>query len=561
MVDTPWSRVRKLGYSVPTIYNIPWSDRAMASLLKAKNVPGVGYVGEYDRRGIDYLPDDYSWIQYCQRMSREDHTTPSKEGLRTSSYTPRPDQQEDIDTIVEAHASGAPEFLIANGTGTGKTVTAWRAVQELRPSSVLVVCPAPVMASWRQHIRDMGDHGMDVVVINYESMRKMVAPSARAISSKKTSTQNKYVALDGKPYVTFDVVVFDESHKLKEPTSQRSRICDTFANHANFIIRLTATPGKDPAALNYLWRGLSWSTGSHVSVTDDKDFDNYVKWCRSQGIEGIVPAPFGNGISWKGSDKDLETMRSIIYSHSPSWAIKRVPETWAETVRQPLPLAMDADDRASYAATVEEAYRAISEGFTATSASLDTGLAAMVRLRQKTGMIKAPHVVEFTKYCLNDLEEQVVISSIFHNTTNLISELLDKANIPHVIATGDHSPEEKEENRLAFQRGDVPVIITSTTTGISLHAGEESSSATSTKRRLIIADAHWSPVEHIQVEGRINRNGQTGVVTIPYLEDSMDEKVMKTLIGGLTTMSTIQDKDDVAELELLARVMGIERKK
>ena len=556
----PWERLKELGYKKPFIYDIPWEDRAVAQILHAENVSGLGYVSEgLAKYGEEYHVHPYSWASFVEKKIKNDPTA-HPTGEHEDRYVLREDQKEDVTTVLAARSTGAPEFLIANETGTGKTVTAWSAVQKLHPQSVLIVCPAAVIPVWRQHIKDMGDKGMDIVVINYESLRNLISPPEQAVKAKKPATQNKNIALYGEPYTTFDVIIFDEAHKMKNPTSQQSRISNTLAKHAKFIIKLTATPGKDPSQLHYMWRGLSWVTQDPIKVIDENNFDEYVKWCHNNGIHGIVEAPFGNGIKWDGEKEDLINMEKILYGKKDgiAWSTRR--KSGLEVVRQPLLVDLSSKDREMYDKIVEDVKAEIMENISKNRKDLSKGLAAMMALRQKTGLLKVKSVVEYTKYAINDLEEQVVISSFFHNTTDALSKYLDDENIDYVVIDGTISTDEKEKRRLQFQRGEVPVIITSVKEGISLHANEESSNATSNPRRLIFTDTQWSPGSHLQIEGRISRNGQAGSVTIPYLADTIDEKMTTTLLSGLASQSIIQGDNQEDQLKLLAQEMGISLK-
>ena len=555
----PWDRIKDLGYSNPIVYDLPWEARGLAQVIKAKNVPGIGYVSDgLSEIGKPFMVKDYTWASLCARKATSNSITPHYDGDNEETYILRKDQEEDKNTVISMFNKNAPEFLIANGTGTGKTVTTWKTIQELKPESVLIVCPAAVQAVWRQHIKDMGDKGIEIVVINYESLKKLIQPPEQAINAKKTSTQNKNIALYGKPYMNFDMIIFDEAHKLKNPTSQQSRIAYTLSNNARFVLRLTATPGKDPSQLHHLWKGLSWKTGDNIKVTDEKNFNQYINWCKKHNIGGIIPAPFGNGITWDGVDKDLKNMEKIIYHNDGKLlGIRRVPEDWDTVIRQPITVELTAEEKQYYDKVVEDTKKSILEGVSHGRKDLTKGIAAMVSLRQKTGILKSNTIVDYTKYCINDLGEQVVISTIFHNTTDTISELLDRNNIDHVIITGKNSAEEKEEYRKKFQQGKVKVIITSITTGISLHANEDSTHASSNQRRMIIADTHWSPIEHTQLEGRINRNGENGIITIPYIPETIDDKVTSRLLSGLRNQSIIQDTGDDEDLKILAKELGI----
>ena len=166
-------------------------------------------------------------------------------------------------------------------------------------------------------------------------------------------------------------------------------------------------------------------------------------------------------------------------------------------------------------------------------------------------MLKSPAIVDYTQYLLDDMGHQVVITTIFHNTAEVLSSLLDDKGVQHVIVTGEDNAEEKESKRLAFQRGEVPVIITSITTGVSLHQDEEGVGGNDVPRTMVIADVHYSPIEQVQLEGRINRNGRSGVVVFPVLQHTADTKVVDTLLSGMVTQSVLQSTGDVDDMEFL----------
>lgn len=559
MVDTPWDRIIKAGIEKPTICDIPWEERGIASYLKVTNFPGIGYVGEGELKINDFCVPEYSWGHFIQNKVSPS-STPHPVGEKEKDFILRPDQQEDVKLIKEVYDDGGKEFLIANKTGTGKTVTAISALHALQPSSVLVVCPAAVIPVWRKHFRDMGDKGINIVIINYESLKKLFSPPPQAINAKKTATQNKYYALYGKPYCQFDVVVFDETHKLKNPISQQSRFARTIS-HNSFVLRLSATPGKDPSQLHYLFNGLSYASGDTIKVEDtEKGFDDYIKWCRRQGITGIVPAPFGNGITWEGKRKDLEIMEKLIFSptpHNTTWASRRKGNN-LPTIREPLEVELSTEEKKNYDKVVEDVRKELLNIKNSGRKDTSKGLAALMSLRQKTGMLKASIIANYAQYCIEDLDEQVVIAAVFSKTSEVLSTLLEEKGISSTIIDGSLTIEEKEKRRLAFQRGEYKVVIVTVTEGISLHACEDEDT-TSNDRRLIIADIQFSPSQHLQVEGRINRNGQRGVVTIPYLSGTIDDKVVSTVVKGVSSQAIIQaDKDSEDSIAFFARTIGVE---
>lgn len=556
----PWDRLKSAGYSKPIIYQFPWEDRALSKVAQAKYFPGIGYVSEKGNVNLrDYRAKEYSWERFIEDKTSKKEPTPFPEGK--NPYHLRADQKEDVETISAAFKAGSPEFLLANATGTGKTVTTLATLDEMQPRNVLIVCPAAVIPVWRDHIKNMGDKGRKYVVINYESLKKLVSPPDQSVKAKKTATQNKHIALSGHPYTNFDVVIIDEAHKTKNPTSQQSRICSMFSSRATFTLRLTATPGKNPSQLHYLYRLLSFNTGDNIKVEDDKDFSRYISWCKKHGIDGIVPAPFGNGITFEGDADSVRKMEHILYedaAYGITTAIKRKPQQWGKTIRQPYPIDISVQERKDYNLVVEDVKNIILNAGKTRRMDMSKGIAAMMKMRQKSGLLKAPHIADYAQYCVQDLGEQVVISTIFHNTAEVIEECLSKKGIDCVVITGKDSAEDKEDKRLSFQKGEVPVVITSITTGISLHSNEESVKGSSAPRRLIVGDIHFSPIEHIQLEGRINRNGENGIIVFPVLSDTVDQKVVSTLLKGVETQSILQSHENEDDIAFLADALGVD---
>ena len=54
------------------------------------------------------------------------------------------------------------------------------------------------------------------------------------------------------PRRTWPLVVFDESHRLRNPYSQQSMSCRQVADGADFVVYLSATAGQSPHELSYL---------------------------------------------------------------------------------------------------------------------------------------------------------------------------------------------------------------------------------------------------------------------------------------------------------------------
>ena len=115
--------------------------------------------------------------------------------------------------------AGHQGFLLADDVGLGKTISAWQAILEMPAArSVLITCPLAVVAHWRRTIAAMGDGGREVTVLNYERLGKLFELSAAARAKVKSK---KGLAKSGTA-PAFDVLVWDESHRCKNPAAARS---------------------------------------------------------------------------------------------------------------------------------------------------------------------------------------------------------------------------------------------------------------------------------------------------------------------------------------------------
>jgi SWI/SNF-related matrix-associated actin-dependent regulator 1 of chromatin subfamily A len=78
----------------------------------------------------------------------------------------------------------------------------------------------------------------DVIIVNYESMKKYFVTSMPA---KKDLTHSSQIIMDSRTSI-FKSVIVDESHRLKDPGSIQAKICINITKQKEYIILLTGTP-------------------------------------------------------------------------------------------------------------------------------------------------------------------------------------------------------------------------------------------------------------------------------------------------------------------------------
>lgn len=554
---------------------IPYEERALAQAHGARYYPRSGWV--YTGRTLPpalkgYRPDRYSWDEWVEEAELNGAApagNPSPDPS-TGEVTLRPDQTEDVHTILRAHTAGTPEFVIGSDVGTGKTPVAITAVKNLPDvRNVLIVCPHGVMPGWRSHLRRMGDGGKRWAIINYESCKKLLETPASADEAKRTRTKNLRIAREGKPKVPWDVVITDESHALGNPEAQQTMAMDKVIagplGKPAFVLRLSATAGSNPAQLSYLHRGIAWRTGAPQRSTITSE--QYVQWCEDNGVK-VSMGGYGNRLTWDRNETDLKKMRALLFKGEPVWGVRRTPP-WDEPQRIPLPVALSAAERLAYeeewahfqaAMTHLDAVRkkAATSGKQpgkALSEANAKGRAAQIRYRQKAGQIKARGNALFAKELLAK-GLQVAISCEYLGTVEELRDTLASMKIDVAEFTGQNR-DTREEERLAFQRGEKPVIIFTPAEGFNLQSSDRGvEGASDVPRATLVAEPRWSPKKALQVEGRCHRDHQLAPVYYSYAEDTVDEKVISTALEGMRDTKVLMG-DSVTHFAGLSKALGV----
>jgi len=189
---------------------------------------------------------------------------------------------------------------------------------------------------------------------------------------------------------------------------------------------------------------------------------------------------------------------------TPPAGIRRRPEDiagWPEINRILTPIELDGQARELYLQAWTEFRREMDlepQGRNPKSA-----LAATLRLRQKSSLIRAAGTVELAQELL-DNGHQVAISVAFTETLSSIRAALEEEKIACAAIHGRIPAGEREEERLRFQRGQAKVVLFTVEEGISLHQGEHAD----IPRSQIIHDLRWSAIQMAQIEGRCHRDGR-----------------------------------------------------
>lgn len=545
-----------------------------------------------------FSSEDFSYNRWVEDEQNKFVLPPQKFDTK---FTPRSHQIEAAKAILQSYRGGWAGFLEADKTGLGKTlstlagISAIAKTQGYTPSNkaaFLVVCPKGVIPQWRHtlHRYPTSTSLLRPLIINYQQLNKLleVPPSASYVKAKKQKTKNRLTASHGKPKIDFPFIIFDEAHYLKNYPSSSASIAAVNIAQLNkayvkgrspFVVFSTATPGASPlnfAVMSKFLGPLITDKAEGKKVTPDSWGD----FLQAQGFavkKGKVTWSWA-ATPWygKGSDDPVEAAkyeraakktkalqrkdaqrigRGLTKPGAPF--IMRSPSDlagWPEQQVIALPLAMTADQIPVY----EEAWSRFRDWLRLTPAKSDPkgALVEMLRYRQKASLLKVAAMAEQTKDWV-EAGNQVFISCEFLETLDQLNNGLVKADIPVSEISGRNS-REREDERIRFQKGKTQVCICTVVAGISLHSNEhlpDGTRATPTPRISAILDVRQNNLDTSQAMGRAHRDGENSLTYFPYLEGTVDERVIQSFVNKTANMNSMMGAslESSEELERMFR--------
>jgi len=133
-------------------------------------------------------------------------------------------------------------MYLAWDMGTGKTAATVNIVRRYLPPKVLVLCPKPVVEGWK---KEFWDHGRLPVTVLRGKMKEKVAQLANANGIVVTNLEFLSRSVEGYEAMrkfSPHVLVIDEAHRCKSPSSQLGKRVATIARNTERNILLSGTP-------------------------------------------------------------------------------------------------------------------------------------------------------------------------------------------------------------------------------------------------------------------------------------------------------------------------------
>lgn len=418
---------------------------------------------------------------------------------------PREYQHQAAALIQQMHG-----LLVADELGVGKTVTALTALAMTRAFPALVVCPVHLQLQWQRevwrflripaHIARKGTpyaisdhlfHGRspDVLIMSYHKLKGW-----RDVLAERYAT-----------------VIFDECQELRRRESDKYKAADHVAQASSYRIGLSATP-------IYNYGGEFWSVLNVLRPDCLGRREEFLReWCTEgarSGKERIRnPKAFGSYL--REQTVMIRRTRTDVAREIPS--LSRVVQR------------VDADPKAlrSIERNARELARVILAQQDADIKNIDRMQAAGefdTKLRQATGIAKAPFVAEFVKMLLDTDDEPVVLFG-WHRAVYQVWTS-DLAAYKPQLYTGSETPGQKDVSLQRFIGGESRLLI------MSLRSGSGVDGLQAVCSRAVIGELDWSPGAIEQCIGRVHRDGQSSPVFAYYLVSALgSDPVMEDVLG------------------------------
>jgi superfamily II DNA or RNA helicase len=425
-----------------------------------------------------------------------------------TSKLPLRDYQRVATDLVRA--TGAT--LIVDELGLGKTLTSLALLEDPDARPALAVTLTGLGRQWR---RELGKFYPDLsaVVVKttkvVDELPKLCDPNGDLAWDLILVNYAKLWAwapvLAGK----VRTVVFDEIQELRRTESLKYEAAQHVAASADYVTGLSATPvynfgGEMFSVMNVIRPGC-------LGARDE--------FLREWSTSGFYQD--GNG---KVRLKDPEALRALLTSHG--LFLRRTREDVGislpaiETIEQVVPSDRKTFDELSGNA-IEMARLILAEDSTRSQRWQSAGELDW-RLRQATGISKAPFVAEFVRLLLES-EQKVVLFGWHRAVYDIWMERLKTFN--PVLYTGSESPVAKANAYERFVDGDARVLIMSLRSGAGLDGLQDVCST------IVFGELDWSPGVHRQAIGRLGRPGQKHGVLAYFCvgTDGSDPVILDTL--------------------------------
>ncbi|NXI55575.1 SMAL1 protein, partial [Chloroceryle aenea] len=379
-------------------------------------------------------------------------------------------------------------LLLADDMGLGKTIQAICIAAYYREEwPLLVVTPSSVRFTWAEAFHrwlpSLSPGSTNVIVTGKDNLTGSLI---NIISFDLLSKMDKQLKS------TFQVVIVDESHFLKNVKTARCRAAMPLLKAARRVILLSGTPAMSRPAELY----------TQIAAVQPSFFPQFhsfgLRYCDARKM------PWGWDYSGSSNLTELKILleESIMIRRLKSDVLSQLPAKQRKMVVV-APEGISAKSKAALAAEAKK----MAKGYKSKQQEKE----ALLQFYNRTAEAKIHSVVEYILELLESGNRKFLVFAHHKIVLDAVVEELEKKHVDYIRIDGATPSAERLSLCHKFQLLEKQVVavlsLTAANMGLTLSAAD----------LVVFAELFWNPGILIQAEDRAHRIGQTSSVNVHYL--------------------------------------------
>lgn len=436
--------------------------------------------------------------------------------------------------------------ILGDDMGLGKTIVSVIASIESGSEKILVVCPANAKINWFREINAyIPEEDISIIKSGQWNPKKYTIINYDILKNFETIVDGRKVYKEGeiKSFLsdeTFDLIILDESHMVKNPSSQRAKIINQISKNIKRRWLLTGTPlaNRPMDFFNLLKICDSPVTASWKQYAfrycDGKKFKKKLK---NGGYKDIWITDGASNL-----EELHERTKNLILRRKKDDHLDLPPKIVA-------PYYIEIDDMAEYNRVFDEYLEwAKSEG-----KRLGAGrhMVELIVLRKYLALEKTKQSIDLAEQAIENGKKIIIFTNFTHSFDALMQHF-GKLAVGH---NGKMNTTQKQNSVDQFQNNDkIKVFV-----GNLISAG---TAITLTEAEVVIMnDLDFVPANHAQAEDRAHRIGSQSTTNVyyPIVIGTIDEMMFKILEKKRKIIDTVIGDEHVSmtiEEDLFGEFMG-----
>jgi SWI/SNF-related matrix-associated actin-dependent regulator 1 of chromatin subfamily A len=441
--------------------------------------------------------------------------------------------------------------LIADEMGLGKTIEILSFIQLHKDArTAVIVCPASLKLNWRYECETWLDTNDDIQVIKSGKQKALIA-SIIIINYDMLKKYKEEIK-----QLNPQIMVFDESHMLKNLEAQRTKAAQEITENVPMVILATGTPVLNKPKELYTQLNII-----NPRLYPTKGFFNFgKKFCGGKEISiGF------NRTAWDFSGatnlKELATLlQAVMIRRIKEDVLKELPD------KRRVPVVFELDNRAAYRAVeleLEEIKDMIKDLYIeyqeTQSVSIQKEiemlrgqlLGGFERLSQIVIEGKMKNAIEWIDNSFIATGTKVVIFATHIKTLDKLQKHFEDDKVKFVRIDGSVKKDEVRQAAKEKFQNDPEILvflgnIKAAGVGLTLTASSN----------VVFLELGWTPADHDQAEDRTHRITQKNAVTCYYTlsEDTIEEYKMMLLEEKRGTSQTVVSDNKKLRFDLYANI-------